>query len=146
MDNIDQRMNKLRESFENYSNSEQVPEFLWDNLKEELNEISRFLTSSLNKHFNKEDNKEVMTPFKIEKTDKEGYYINITNAKYKEFLNIKNIEKETIINIYHSVSNSQKIDKHDFKSKDKYLLKHLTVKSLTNNKKIRSVFFYLFIY
>ena len=40
MDNIDQRMNKLRESFENYSNSEQVPEFLWDNLKEELNEIS----------------------------------------------------------------------------------------------------------
>jgi hypothetical protein len=40
MDNSDQRMNKLRESFENYSNSEEVPEFLWDNLKEELDEIS----------------------------------------------------------------------------------------------------------
>lgn len=88
---------------------------------DELNSIFNFILESFNKKINGND-------FKIENTDKEGYYIHITNNKFKDFEKYIN-ENEIFIDL-------SKFENFNFKSSLKYNFKDINVKTLKNNKKI----------
>lgn len=101
-----------------------------DNINNEIieykNNFLDILTQLNNKYkekLNIPSSKEIQDIFKLEKTDKEGFYLFITNSKYKDFF--KNINEEEVL-----------IELNYLNEKYEYNLSNLTIKNFTNNKKI----------
>jgi len=105
----------------------------------ELINILNFIVHSLNKIvYNNEKSNQKSNLFKLEKTEKDGYYIYITNSRYKEFNKKQN---NNIIDI--TINDKIKYFLNNFKLNTKvdFTIEELTIKNLTNNKKITSELF-----
>lgn len=88
---------------------------------EKLNQIFNVILKSFNDKINGND-------FKIENTDKEGYYIHITNNKFKDF--------EKNINFNENFIDLSEYKNLNLKSSLTYKFNEINVKTLKNNKKI----------